>query len=503
MPCLGRSAVLILFLLTFALSLPDHSFPPAPRAAHAQGLIRNLMARLRGEKMPAGIVKANGQTEASQVDVSSNYPGRLAEVSVTEGANVAIGQAIARVSSPEGDVTLVSPREGEVEDLLAEAGKAVSAGEPIATIIDLTDVYLTVFLPAADAAKLGTGDEARVILDAAPDYVIPAAVSFIASDTRISPKAVESKEERTKQTFRVDLRIDPRVLTTYHGKVEAGLSGAGFVRTKRDVKWPAELEIKLPPAPVAQEPSPAPGLRAQEQRPEAAAPSAVAQEPAPASTPEPAVGAPASSPVAQETIPAATPAPVSEMLKPEAVPAPQAEERRSASAPAAVAEAPTAAPAPSAVDQRASTSAPTAEAQSPAPAPVAEASTTSHSTQEEPVVEFAPERLTQLVGAWAPSAQDCNRLFQRKGRAIKYRQPIDQFAQAAIVEPQRIRTPSATCQLDSAISDSGSLKLIAECADIVSYTSRTVYVKLRSNDELVYSPTGDPVLATNLRKCPL
>jgi hypothetical protein len=119
------------------------------------------------------------------------------------------------------------------------------------------------------------------------------------------------------------------------------------------------------------------------------------------------------------------------------------------------------------------------------------------------VVEFAPERLTQLVGAWAPSAQDCNRLFQRKGRAIKYRQPIDQFAQAAIVEPQRIRTPSATCQLDSAVSDGGSLKLIAECAGIVSYTSRTVYVKLRSNDELVYSPTGDPVLATNLRKCPL
>jgi biotin carboxyl carrier protein len=503
MPCLGRSVLPILFLLTFALSLPDHSFPPAPPAAHAQGLIRNLIARLRGEKMPAGIVKANGQTEASQVDVSSKYPGQLAEISVTEGTNVAIGQAIARVSSPEGEVALVSPRDGEVEDLLAEVGKAVSAGEPIVTIIDLTDVYLTVFIPAADAAKLGTGDEARVILDAAPDYVIPAAVSFIASDTRISPKALETKEERVKQTFRVDLRIDPQVLKTYHGRVEAGLRGAGFVRTKRDVKWPAELQIKLPPAPVAQESSPASGPLAQEQKPEATAPSAVAQEPVPASTPAPVTGAPSSLPVAQETKPVATPAPVSEMLKPEAVPTPQAEEPRSASAPAAVAEAPTRAPAPSAVDQQAPTPEPTAKAQPPAPAPVAEASTPSAPAEQEPMVEFAPERITQLVGAWAPSVQDCNRLFQRTGRAIKYRQPIDQFAQAAIVEPQRIRTPSATCQLDSAVSDSGSLKLIAECADIVSYTSRTVYVKLRSSDELVYSPTGDPVLATNLRKCPL
>jgi biotin carboxyl carrier protein len=501
MPCLGRTVLPILFLLAFVLSVPDQSFPPVPPAAHAQGLIRNLIARLRGEKMPAGIVKANGQTEAIQVDVSSKYPGRLAEISVTEGTKVAIGQAIARVSSPEGDVTLVSPRNGEVEDLLAEAGDEVVAGEPIVTIIDLTDVYLTVFLPAADAAKLGTGDEARVILDAAPDYVIPAAVGFIASDTRISPKSVGTTEERAKQTFRVDLRIDPQVLKTYHGRVEAGLRGAGFVRTKQDVKWPTELQIKLPPTPVAQEPSPAPGPLAQEQKPGPASPSPIAQQPVPASTSAPVAGAPSSSPVAQETTPVATPAPVSEMPKPEAVPTPQAEEPRSASAPAA--EAPTHAPAPSAVDQQASTPAPTAKAQPPAPAPVAEASTTSAPAEQEPMVEFAPERLTQLVGAWASSVQDCNRLFQRKGRAIKYRQPIDQFAQAAIVEPQRIRTPSATCQLDSAVSDGGSLKLIAECADIVSYTSRTVYVKLRSNDELVYSPTGDPVLATNLRKCPL
>jgi hypothetical protein len=123
--------------------------------------------------------------------------------------------------------------------------------------------------------------------------------------------------------------------------------------------------------------------------------------------------------------------------------------------------------------------------------------------EQELRVEFAPENVTQLAGAWAPSIADCSRLFQRKGRTLTYRQPIDQFAQAAIVEPQRIRLPSATCQLDSAANDGGSLKLIADCADIVSYTSRTVYVKLRSGDELVYSPTGDPVLATNLKKCPL
>jgi hypothetical protein len=78
---------------------------------------------------------------------------------------------------------------------------------------------------------------------------------------------------------------------------------------------------------------------------------------------------------------------------------------------------------------------------------------------------------------------------------------VDQFAQAAIVESQRIRLPSAVCQVESASRESGALKLDAECQDTVSYTSRTVHVKLRSDTEMFYSPTGDPVLSTTLMKC--
>ena len=54
------------------------SFPKEPRvselglapSAQAQ-VIRNLIARLRGQTLPEGIVKSNGRLEATQVDVSS------------------------------------------------------------------------------------------------------------------------------------------------------------------------------------------------------------------------------------------------------------------------------------------------------------------------------------------------------------------------------------------------------------------------------------------------
>ena len=61
---------------------------------------------------------------------------------------------------------------------------------------------MVIFFNAADAGRLGIGDDARVILDAVPDYVIPADVSFVASDTQFTPKTVETEDERQKLMFR-------------------------------------------------------------------------------------------------------------------------------------------------------------------------------------------------------------------------------------------------------------------------------------------------------------
>src|SRR5271166_3469266 len=84
---------------------PETSYHGFVTTAHAQPL-RKLIARLRGERLPAGITKAEGRIEATEVDVSSKYPGQLAEVLVEEGTNVAIGQVIGRVSSPEFETQL-------------------------------------------------------------------------------------------------------------------------------------------------------------------------------------------------------------------------------------------------------------------------------------------------------------------------------------------------------------------------------------------------------------
>jgi len=115
-------------------------------------------------------------------------------------------------------------------------------------------------------------------------------------------------------------------------------------------------------------------------------------------------------------------------------------------------------------------------ARTPTPATAPPAARVAH----ERVAEFAPENLAQLTGAWAYSPADCDKLLQRRGRALAYRRPVDKFEQAAIVKAQRIRLPSATCRIDRASKDSGALKASGDCQDSISHTSRTVYIRYQT-----------------------
>ena len=258
------------------------------------------------------------------------------------------------------------------------------------------------------------------------------------------------------------------------------------------VLWTASNQTNVTP-PVSSGPAPvtpAPVTPA----PVAPAPAPVAQKPAPSSAPAPA-------PTAQEATPA--PPAAQEAAAPTApAPAPAAPTPAPPSPPAAAPSAPSSAP-PIIAQELPSPPAPAplAEAPPPPPAPERPPPAPEKETQE-PQGQYAPKSLAQLVGAWAYSVEDCDKLFERRGGRWAYRQPVDKFAQAAIVESsKKILLPSATCQIERASEGEGGLKVSAECADSISYTSRSAIIVLRSATELAYSASGDPVLATTLKKC--
>jgi HlyD family secretion protein len=105
---------------------------------------------------------------------------------------------------------------------------------------------MTFFLPTKAAGRIALGTEARLVLDAAPQYVIPAEISFVADEAQFTPKTVETTEERLKLMFRVKARIAPDLLREHLLQVKTGLPGMAYVRLDPRVDWPAELQIRLP-----------------------------------------------------------------------------------------------------------------------------------------------------------------------------------------------------------------------------------------------------------------
>ena len=176
---------------------------------------------------------------------------RAAEAQLaTAKATVRSAEAGARqVEVQLDEATIRAPRLGRVQYRLAEPGEVLANGGRVVTLLDLTDVYMTIFLPTSEAGRLAYGAEARIQLDAAPEYMIPANVSFVAANAQFTPKEVETRSEREKLMFRVKVQIDPDLLLQYIDLVKTGLPGDVFVSMTSELAWPERFAVNLPPLP--------------------------------------------------------------------------------------------------------------------------------------------------------------------------------------------------------------------------------------------------------------
>lgn len=196
------------------------------RAVLAKGLLSKEMAD-RDE--------ANLQSAAAALDAArAGLDTATAAIEVARAASERI-----RVNIADG--TLRAPVAGRVLYRLAEPGEIVGAGGKVLTLIDLSDVYMPIFLPTEKAGRVRMGAEARIVFDAIPNMAIPARVSFVAPQAQFTPKEVETKTEREKLMFRVKLQVERAVLTQHADVVKSGVPGVGYVRLDPNAPWPQWL----------------------------------------------------------------------------------------------------------------------------------------------------------------------------------------------------------------------------------------------------------------------
>lgn len=150
-----------------------------------------------------------------------------------------------RLSRQVADGTLKAPKAGRVLYRLAEPGEVLAAGGKAVTMLDLSDVYMTVFLPAALAGKLALGAEARLLLEPIPNMAVPGNISFVSARAQFTPKQVETQTERERMVFRVKIRIPSQLVSDHIDQVKTGVTGMAYVRIDPAAPWPAWLQSPL------------------------------------------------------------------------------------------------------------------------------------------------------------------------------------------------------------------------------------------------------------------
>lgn len=196
--------------------------------------------RASKEGAVAAVGAAKAQLAASEAAISS------AEAQVVD-ARAAVDAAKAAIDSITADIddsTLRAPRDGRVQYRVAQLGEVLSAGGRVLNMVDLSDVYMTFFLPTAEAGQVALGADVRLVLDAAPQYIIPAKATFVADVAQFTPKSVETEEERLKLMFRIKAQIPKALLQKYIQQVKTGLPGVAYVKLDPNAQWPV-LEGKL------------------------------------------------------------------------------------------------------------------------------------------------------------------------------------------------------------------------------------------------------------------
>lgn len=191
----------------------------------------------------AAVNAARAQLAAAEAAIGA---AEVQEVDA-EAAVAAAQAAIESIAADISDAVLRSPRAGRVQYLVAQAGEVLASGGRILNLVDVGDVYMTFFLPTGQAGQVAMGAEVRIVLDAAPQYVIPATVSFVADVAQFTPKTVETEVERQKLMFRVRAQISPELLRKYIQYVKTGLPGVAYVKLDPEAEWPASLQQVVQP----------------------------------------------------------------------------------------------------------------------------------------------------------------------------------------------------------------------------------------------------------------
>lgn len=196
-------------------------------------------ARLTADMAAQSVKEAEEALESSGKQVALARLG-LEQVAILRAERDALarqrGQAQAQLAEQQShvaDFSVKSPIDGRVLTRTVERGERVEPGTPLFTLVDLDRLYVKIYVPEPSIGKVALGQEARVSVDAYPGRAFPARVSRVSQEAEFTPKNVETREERVKLVFAVEVALAENP----GGVLKPGMPADAAIRSRPDAPW--------------------------------------------------------------------------------------------------------------------------------------------------------------------------------------------------------------------------------------------------------------------------
>ena len=104
-------------------------------------------------------------------------------------------------------VDVVSPQAGRVTQILTNTGAVASPGQPLVEILDPEALTITIYVPATSITDINVGGQVSITVDSYPDEEFTGEITRIADEAQFTPSNVQTKEERVKLVFAVEVKV--------------------------------------------------------------------------------------------------------------------------------------------------------------------------------------------------------------------------------------------------------------------------------------------------------
>jgi multidrug resistance efflux pump len=122
-----------------------------------------------------------------------------------------VAEARARVSELEVDrkeANVYAPEPAVVEVVAVRVGDLVAANQPVVRVLRTGDLWVKVYVPETELARVVLHQKVEVVVDGYPDRRLTGEVFHIASESEFTPRNVQSVDERRHQVFGARVRVD-------------------------------------------------------------------------------------------------------------------------------------------------------------------------------------------------------------------------------------------------------------------------------------------------------